>query len=198
MTEGFKFTKEFMQDAEVIISRYPASRKQSAVMPLLTLAQRQNGGWLNQDAMDYVASLLDMAPIRVYEVASFYTMYNLSPVGTFLVEVCTTTPCWLRGSENIVKACSRNLGIKVGQTTADGKFTLKEAECLGACVNAPMLQVTRFDAAAGAGVAPDYLRYFEDLTPEKTEEILNSLAKGEIPKHGSAIRTSSEPIKQKA
>ncbi len=141
-----------MKLAKTIIARYPAGRQQSAVMPLLALAQRQNGGWLPKAAMDYVAGMLGMAPVRVYEVASFYTMYNLDPVGKNVIEVCTTTPCWLRGSDAIVEACEKHLGIGLGETTADGQFTLREAECLGACVNAPMCSIGE--------------HYYEDLTPE--------------------------------
>ena len=111
------------------------------MLPLLDLAQRQHGGWLPRAAMDQVAEMLDMAPIRVYEVATFYTMFNLRPVGRYLLQVCTTTPCWLRGSDAVVGACEQKLGIGVGGSTADGLFTLIEVECLGACVNAPILQV---------------------------------------------------------
>lgn len=177
---AFGFTAENLEKAQAIINRYPAGRQQSAVMPLLTLAQRQNGGWLSKAAMDYVAGLLGMAPVRVYEVATFYTMYNLQPVGRHLVEVCTTTPCWLRGSDAIVKACERFLGIRCGDTTIDGQFTLKEAECLGACVNAPMLQVGE--------------QFYEDLTPESATALLDALAQGEQPKPGPQNgRRSSEP-----
>jgi NADH-quinone oxidoreductase subunit E len=131
--------------------------------------------------MDYVAEILSMPPMRVYEVATFYTMYNLSPVGKHFVEICTTTPCWLRGSDKIVEACEKHLGIKIGETTKDGQFTIKEAECLGACVNAPMLQIGD--------------HYYEDLTPENTVALLNDLKAGKKPKAGpQSGRKSSEPL----
>jgi NADH-quinone oxidoreductase E subunit len=177
----FAFTEANFRKAEVIIAKYPAGRQQSAVMPLLMLAQSQNANYLSKSAMDYVAAMLGMAPVRVYEVASFYTMYNLKPVGRHMIEVCTTTPCWLRGSDAIVHACESRLGIRVGETTADGQFTLKEAECLGACVNAPMCQVGD--------------HYYEDLTPEGMIAIIEQLAAGHQPKPGpqGGVRISSEP-----
>jgi NADH-quinone oxidoreductase E subunit len=179
--ETFSFTADNEQKARAIIARYPAGKQQSAVMPLLTLAQKQNKNYLSKVAMDYVAQMLGMVPVRVYEVASFYTMYNLEPVGKHMIEVCTTTPCWLRGSDAIVAACEKKLGIKVGQTTADGMFTLKEAECLGACVNAPMCQVED--------------HYYEDLTPESMEKIIDGLTRGEKVKTGpQSKRKSSEPL----
>jgi NADH-quinone oxidoreductase E subunit len=177
---AFVFTAENLATANKIIARYPQGRQQSAVMPLLDIAQRQNKGWLTREAMDYVAELLSMPPIRVYEVASFYTMYNLSPIGRYHVQVCTTTPCWLRDSGSIVEACKQTLGIGLGETTADGLFTLKEVECLGACVNAPMMQVND--------------DYYEDLDPQSTARILDALKRGETPKTGSQNgRKSSEP-----
>ncbi|CAN0329516.1 unnamed protein product, partial [Chrysoparadoxa australica] len=138
---SFEFTADNLEQAKKIIARYPEGFQASAVMPLLTMAQRQNANHLSVPAIEYIADMLDMPVIRVMEVATFYTMYNLDPVGKHMIEVCTTTPCWLRGSEKIVKACEKALGITVGQTTEDGMFTLKEAECLGACVNAPMCQI---------------------------------------------------------
>lgn len=183
---SFAFTSENLKFAQEIIAKYPAGRQQSAVMPLLALAQKQNNNWLPKMAMDYVAEMLSMPPVRVYEVASFYSMYNLSPVGKHFVQVCTTTPCWLRGSDGIVKACEHKLGIKMGETTKDGEFTLQEVECLGACVNAPMVQITSH------GGADDY---YEDLTPETTIALLEKLARGQRPKTGSqAGRVSSEPM----
>jgi NADH-quinone oxidoreductase E subunit len=149
-------------------------------MPLLDLAQRQNHGWLSKAAMDYVAGMLRMPPIRVYEVATFYTMYNLKPVGKHHVQVCTNLPCWLRGSDAVVEACRRALGIDFGMTTEDGKFTLTEVECLGACVNAPMIQIDD--------------DYYEDLDSDTTERILNTLKSGGKPKAGSQIgRHTCEP-----
>ncbi|MBZ0325056.1 MAG: NAD(P)H-dependent oxidoreductase subunit E, partial [Alphaproteobacteria bacterium] len=130
----------------------------------------QAGGWLPRAAMNHVAEMLEMPPIRVYEVASFYTMYNLAPVGRHHVRVCTTTPCWLRGSDQVVEACKRKLGVGLGETTADGQFTLDEVECLGACVNAPMIQI-----------GDDY---YEDLDGPRTEALLDALMRGETPTPG--------------
>jgi NADH-quinone oxidoreductase subunit E len=177
---SFEFNTENKERAKTIIAKYPAGRQRSAVMPLLDLAQRQHDGWLPRAAMDHVAALLDMAPIRVYEVASFYTMYNLAPVGRHHVQVCTTTPCWIRNSDAVVEACRKTLGIDVGETTADGKFTLSEAECLGACVNAPMMQI-----------GDDY---YEDLDAETTKRVLEAFKRGETPKPGPQNgRATSEP-----
>ncbi len=176
----FAFTKDNMQRAKQILARYPEAKKQSAVMPLLTLAQLQHDNWLPKEAMDYVAEMLDMPLMRVYEVATFYTMYNLKPVGKYTIEVCTTTPCWLRGSDVIVNACKETLGINIGDTTEDGRFTLKEAECLGACVNAPMCQIGE--------------HYYEDLTPDSMRSIINDLTKDRTPRPGpQSSRKSSEP-----
>ena len=178
---SFEFSKENFAKAEKIIAKYPKGRQQSAVMPLLDIAQRQHDGWLPKVAMDYIASILGMAPIRVYEVASFYTMYNLAPIGKHHVQVCTTTPCWLRGSDQIMEACEKHLGIHGGETTKDGMFTLTEVECLGACVNAPMMQI-----------GDDF---YEDLTAENTKELLDMLKSGKKPKVGpQSKRVSSEPL----
>ena len=182
----FTFTAENLKQAHVIINRYPSGRQQSAVMPLLMLAQCQNDGWLSKLAMDYVATMLGMVPVRVYEVATFYSMYNLEPVSKHIIEVCTTTPCWLRGSDAIVQACERHLGISCGETTADGQFTLKEIECLGACVNAPMCQISSNSLGE---------HYYEDLTPENMTKIIDTLARGEQPQPGPQNgRKSSEPL----
>jgi len=182
--ETFAFTSENEAKAREHIAKYPAGRQQSAVMPLLTLAQQQNDGWLPKAAMDHVAGMLGMPPVRVYEVASFYTMYNLEPIGKYLIEVCTTTPCWLRGSDSIVEACKNKLGIGLNETTKDGLFTLREAECLGACVNAPMCQV-------GAN-------FYEDLTARDMDGIIDTLAHGGTPKPGPQNgRKSSEPMGSK-
>jgi NADH-quinone oxidoreductase E subunit len=148
---------------------------------LLWIAQEQHGGWLPRAAMDHVAQILEMAPIRVYEVATFYTMFNLRPVGRYLLQACTTTPCWLRGSDAVVQACRSKLGIDVGGTTADGLFTLVEVECLGACVNAPILQVND--------------DFYEDLDAPATEALLDALRDGKAPLPGSVIgRQGSEPV----
>lgn len=178
--DAFTFSEEKRAQVEAVIQRYPPGRQASAVMPLLDLAQRQNGGWLPRAAMDHVAEILEMPRIRVYEVATFYTMYNLAPVGKYRVQVCTTTPCWLRGSDDVVAACKAKLGIGFGETTADGLFTLQEVECLGACVNAPMIQVND--------------DYYEDLDGPRTEAVLDVLYKGEAPAPGPQnSRHTSEP-----
>jgi NADH-quinone oxidoreductase subunit E len=176
----FAFTAENKVQAQKIIARYPKGRQASAVLPLLMLAQKQHDNWLPRAAMDAVADMLGMAHMRVYEVATFYTMYNLAPVGRHLVELCTTTPCWLRGSDEVVKACEKHLGIKLGETTPDGQFTLREAECLGACVNAPMAQI--------------HERFYEDLNAENVVKLLDALKRGEAPWPGPQEgRKSSEP-----
>jgi NADH-quinone oxidoreductase E subunit len=179
--ESFEFTPENLERARSHIAKYPTGRQASAVLPLLWIAQYQNGGWLPRAAMDYVAELLEMAPIRVYEVATFYTMFNLRPVGRYLLQACTTTPCWLRGSDAVVEACERKLGIGMGGTTPEGLFTLVEVECLGACVNAPILQVND--------------DFYEDLDGPATEALLDALRDGKSPPPGSVIgRQGSEPV----
>jgi len=175
----FAFTPENEAKAAAIVARYPAGKQASAVLPLLDLAQRQHG-WLPRAAMDAVAARLSMAPIRVYEVATFYTMFNLRPVGTYLLQACTTTPCWLRGSDDVVGAIRSTLGIGIGESTADGQFTLVEVECLGACVNAPILQVND--------------DFYEDLDGPGTVRLLEALRAGTPPRPGSAIgRQGSAP-----
>ncbi|HXC27954.1 MAG TPA: NADH-quinone oxidoreductase subunit NuoE [Stellaceae bacterium] len=177
---SFEFTPENMEKAKYHIAKYPAGRQASAVLPLLDIAQRQHDNWLPRAAMDKVAEILDMAPIRVYEVATFYTMFNLRPVGRWFLQACTTTPCWLRGSDDIVAACKRKLGIGIGETSADGKFTLIEVECLGACVNAPILQVND--------------DFYEDIDGPGTEKLLDALAGGTQPPMGSVTgRQGSMP-----
>ncbi len=176
----FEFTPETKVRADAIIAKYPKGRQQSAVMPLLDLAQRQHGGWLPQSALDYVADYLAIPRIRVYEVATFYTMYNLKPIGRHHVQVCTNLSCWLRGSEAILERCRVVLGVHLGQTTQDGLFTLSEVECLCACVNAPVVQIDD--------------DFYEDLTPETIERVLTALRAGSRPPAGSQIgRRSSEP-----
>jgi NADH-quinone oxidoreductase E subunit len=177
---SFVFEPENLKRAEAIVAKYPAGRQASAVMPLLDLAQRQESGSLTQAAMDYVADYLKMPPIRVYEVASFYTMFNLKPVGRHHVQVCTNLPCWLRGSDVVADTCKRALGVGFGETTADNQFTLSEVECLGACVNAPMMQIND--------------DYYEDLDPDTTRAVLAVLKQGGRPKPGSQMgRQSCEP-----
>jgi NADH-quinone oxidoreductase E subunit len=176
----FAFTAENLAAANHYIAKYPAGRQASAVLPLLDLAQRQAGGWLPRAAMDHVAGLLDMAPIRVYEVATFYTMFNLRPVGRYLLQACTTTPCWLRGSDAMVAACERH-GVPLGGSSADGLFTLIEVECLGACANAPILQVND--------------DFYEDLDGPLTAALLEDLAAGTPPPPGSMIgRQGAMPV----
>ncbi len=179
--EGFSFTKGNEAEAKKILARYPDGRRQSAVLPLLTLAQKQAGGWLPTDILNYVADYLGMPYIRVYEVASFYDMYNTEAVGKIQVRACTTTPCWLCGSDDVVKACRDELGIGIGESTEDGKFFLREFECLGACANAPILWVDD--------------DFFEDLDYDSTRKILADLKAGKKPKAGSARgRQGSMPI----
>ncbi len=154
-------SRESRADIDRWIAKYPADRKQSAVMAALRIAQDQNGGWLTTELMDAVAEYLEMEPIAVYEVATFYSMYELKPVGKHKICVCTNISCMLCGSEQVVEHLEQRLGIKMGETTDDGRFTLKEVECLGACVNAPMFQLGR--------------DYHENLTPEKIDAILDGL-----------------------
>ena len=163
MTE-IRFSDKTLALVKRIISRYPEGKQKSALLPLLHLAQAESDGWLSTPVMDYVATLLNIKPIEVYEVATFYSMYNLSPVGKCLIEVCQTGPCWLRGSDEIVEHLEKKLGIKNGETTADGMFTLKTVECLGSCGTAPMLQCGE--------------KYYEDLTPEKVDDMLEDLKSG--------------------
>jgi NADH-quinone oxidoreductase subunit E len=176
---GFAWTLENKAIADKHIAKYPAGKQQSAVMPLLDLAQRQIGektgtqGWLPVPVIEYVASYLGMPYMRAYEVASFYTMYNLAPVGKYHVQLCGTTPCMLRGSDDVMRAC-KDMGMKKGSTTADGLFTLTEVECLGACVNAPMVQIND--------------DFFEDLTYDTTKAILEDLQAGRAPKMGPQIK----------
>ncbi len=178
--ESFAFTPENLEKAKAHIAKYPPGRQASAVLPLLDLAQRQHGNWLPRAAMDYVADMLEMPRIRVYEVGTFYSMFNLRPVGRHFFQICTTTPCWLRGSDEVVKACERKLGITIGETTPDGQFSLTEVECLGACVNAPIIQVND--------------DFYEDLDGPSTEALIDALRRGEAPKPGSVKgRQTSAP-----
>ncbi|KZT44139.1 putative NADH-ubiquinone oxidoreductase 24 kDa subunit mitochondrial precursor [Sistotremastrum suecicum HHB10207 ss-3] len=167
----FSFTPENMKRAETIIARYPPQYKKAAVIPLLDLGQRQNKGWTSISVMNYVAKLLELPPMRVYEVATFYTMFNREPIAENFVQVCTTTPCMLRGSTEILNTVCEHLGgLKVGDSTKDGKFTVIEVECQGACSNAPMMAVND--------------DFYEDLTPKTTKAILDAFASGKKPKPG--------------
>lgn len=177
---AFEFSAENLEEAKKHIAKYPEGRQASAVMPLLDIAQRQFGGWLPQAAIRHVADMLDMPVIRVLEVASFYTMYNLNPVGKNFVQVCTTTPCWLRGSDEVVSGCKKALGLNPGESSEDGDFTVIEVECLGACANAPMMQI-----------GDDY---YEDLDEASTIKVLEALKAGETPEAGpQSDRKGSEP-----
>ncbi len=177
---AFAFTAENLAWAKAQIAKYPLGRQRSAVIPLLWRAQQQCGGWLPQKAIEAVADMLGMAKIRALEVATFYTMFNLEPVGRFHVQLCGTTPCMLRGSEELKKALRRLIG-KENRVSADGAFLWTEVECLGACVNAPMVQINA--------------DYYEDLTPETLTRIINDLSAGRTPKPGPQIdRCNSAPI----
>ena len=176
-SKNFFFTPENLAEAKRIVAKYPAGRQASAILPLLDLAQRQNGNWLPREAIVYVADLLGMPAIKAFEVASFYTMFNLEPVGKYLIQLCRTTPCWLAGADAIAAACEVRLGIKAGETTPDGMFTIKEVECLGACVNAPVMQIND--------------DYYEELTPDSVVAILDALARGEQPKASVPITRCS-------
>lgn len=183
----FVFTPENLTIAKQHLAKYPPGRQASAVIPLLHLAQQQvgqqtgSGGWLPVPVMDYVADLLGMAPMRVYEVASFYEMFRTQPTGKYLVQVCRTTPCWLRGSDEVLAACEKHLHIKNGATTADNIFTLGEFECLGGCANAPVVMVNG-DA------------YYEDLCSASIIKVLDDLKAGRNPAPGSVKgRQGSKP-----
>merc|ERR1712165_292547 len=176
----FEFTSENKARAEAIMTIYPEGHKRAAVIPLLDLAQRQHG-WLPISAMHHVAEFIGMPRMRVYEVATFYTMFIRNPVGKYHLQLCTTTPCWLRGSDEILKIIKDNLGISVGETTKDKMFTLSEVECLGACVNAPMIQIND--------------DYYEDLTEKDMNEILEDLKAGKQPARGPRSgRFAAEPF----
>ena len=158
-----KFNEQQMAEFNRLVARYPEGKQKSALLPVLHLAQDSFGGWLSEETMNYVAELLQIKPIEVYEVATFYSMYNLKPVGKYIFEVCQTGPCMLRGSDSIIKYIEDKLGIKPGETTPDGLFTLKTVECLGACGYAPMMQLGK--------------HYREHLTPEKVDAIVDECRK---------------------
>ena len=182
----FAFDAQSQTAIDMHIAKYPAGKQASAVLPLLDLAQRQMGrttgsAWVPIAAMDEIARVLSMAPVRVYEVATFYLMFNTAPVGKYHLQLCTTTPCWLRGSDQVVAACRSATGIKGWkETSADGLFTMSEVECVGACVNAPILQVND--------------DFYEDMDTERTMALIEALRRGEVPKAGSmAGRQTSAP-----
>tara|TARA_B100000029_G_scaffold355239_1_gene348053 strand:- start:153 stop:761 length:609 start_codon:yes stop_codon:yes gene_type:complete len=170
--ENFEFTKENLQKAEIEIKKYPKDRKASAVLALLYLVQNQHNNWVPLAGIKYVAKLLNMPYIKVYEVATFYSMFNLSPVGKYFVQVCTTTPCMIRGSKKITDICKKNISQNQNELSKNQLCSWTEVECLGACVNAPIMQINQ--------------DYFEDLDENKAEEIINKLLKDEFPEPGSA------------
>jgi len=178
--DSFEFNSKSLEAAKKIISNYPTGKQQSAVMALLYIAQRQNDNWIPLSAMKYIAKMLEMPYIKVYEVATFYTMYNLAPVGDYFFQVCTTTPCMIRGAYKLVDVCKKKISEKESEITENGKASWMEVECLGACVNAPMIQIND--------------DYFEDLNEEKLEKIIDQINKNQKPKPGSYRgRLSSEP-----
>ena len=178
--ENYKLCNIDQVKVDEILDKYPSNRKASAVIPLLHYVQKKSNGWLPVPEIERVAEILDMPYMKVYEVASFYTMFNLKPVGKKLLQLCHTTPCWLRGSDEIEKSIFDTLKIKDGETTPDNMFTLMKVECLGACVNAPILQIND--------------DYYEDLDYKSTKELLNKIKTKKNIKPGSVIgRNSSEP-----
>ena len=182
--ETFNWSEDNFKRASEIIKKYPDSRQQSAVIPLLDLAQRQNSGWLSKTSIEKVAETLSMSYIRVLEVATFYSMFNLEPVGENFVQICRTTPCWLRGSDNLVKVAKEFSNTKLGETSDDKKFTIVEVECLGACCNAPMVQIND--------------DYYEDLDEDSFKKILTDLKKNKPITKGSQIgRQTSHPQRGK-
>ena len=178
--DNFEFNASSLEAAKKIISKYPEGKQQSAVMALLYIAQKQNNNWIPLAAMKYIAKFLNMPYIKVYEVATFYSMYNLSPVGKFFIQVCTTTPCMIRGAYDIVNVCKEKISDKEKQLSKDKTCSWIEVECLGACINAPMMQIND--------------DYYEDLNKEKTEKIISQIQNGEKPMPGSYRgRKNSEP-----
>jgi len=178
--ENFEFNSTSLEAAKTIIAKYPEGKQHSAVMALLYIAQKQNNNWIPLVAMKYIGKFLDMPYIKVYEVATFYTMYNLAPVGKYFIQVCTTTPCMIRGAYKLVEACKEKISEKENEISKDKNCSWMEVECLGACVNAPMMQIND--------------EYYEDLDKEKTLKILDKVLSGETPKPGSYRgRVNNEP-----
>mgnify|MGYP001270964731 CR=1 FL=1 len=176
---NFKFSSKSNKEIKNILSKYPSNRKESGVLPILDLAQRDCGGWLPMEVIEKVAELIGMPQIRVLEIASFYSMFNLNPVGKYHLQLCSTTPCWLRGSDDILRAIKDELKLNLGDTSDDGLFTLTKVECLGACVNAPILQVND--------------DFYEDLDYSSSIQILKNFKSGKKNKVGSVKNRSSEP-----
>ena len=182
--EIFEFTKENLSKAENEINKYPKNKKASAVLALLYLAQNQNDNWIPLVAIEYIAKMLGTSYIKVYEVATFYSMFNLSPVGKYFVQVCTTTPCMIRGSKKLVEICKKNISKKQNNLSENKLCSWTEVECLGACVSAPMMQINQ--------------DYFEDLDEKKAEEIIQKIMNDELPKPGSSKnRTNNAPEKER-
>ena len=181
--EKFEWSKENFSKINTIINKYPSGREQSAVIPLLDLAQRQNKGWLSKNSLEKVAETLSMSYVRVLEVATFYSMFNLQPIGENFVQICRTTPCWLRGSDKLLDVAREVSEINIGETSADNKFTIVEVECLGACCNAPMVQIND--------------EYYEDLDAENFKNLLINLKNNKSVKKGSQIsRLTSHPLRK--
>mgnify|MGYP001196396026 FL=1 len=176
---NFKFSSKSNKEIKNILSKYPSNRKESGVLPILDLAQRDCGGWLPMEVIEKVAEVIGMPQIRVLEIASFYSMFNLKPVGKYHLQLCSTTPCWLRGSDDILRAIKDELKLNLGDTSDDGLFTLTKVECLGACVNAPILQVND--------------DFYEDLDYSSSIQILKNFKSGKNNKVGSVKNRSSEP-----
>ena len=178
----FNFNSENLAKAKKIIKMYPNNFRESSIMPLLSMAQSQNQGWLPKKAIEYVSDFIDVPEIKVLEIATFYSMYNLSPVGKFHIEVCTTTPCMLRGSDSMLDLCKKKLGLEIGEITEDNLFSLGRVECLGACVNAPVIKINE--------------NYYEDLDSESLDNLLESFKMNKKVKIGpQSKRNGSEPVK---
>ena len=183
INDNFEWSKDNFEKISNILKKYPSNKIQSAVIPLLDLAQRQNKGWLSKNSMEKVAETLSMSYIRVLEVATFYSMFNLEPIGKNFVQICRTTPCWLRGSDKLSKVAQEVCNTQIGETSDDKKFTVVEVECLGACCNAPMIQIND--------------EYYEDLDEENFRLLLNDLKSNKPIKIGSQIgRKSSQPERE--
>lgn len=177
---SFEFSVSNKKKANDIIKTYPKNYKESSIMPLLTLAQNQCGGWIPKKALQYISEFLNVSEIRVLELATFYSMYNLSPIGKFHIEVCTTTPCMLRGAEKILENCKKNLNLNIGEISENKMFSIIEVECLGACVNAPIAKIGE--------------HYYEDLNEDYMTKILNNIKSGKKINKGSQLsRKGSEP-----
>ena len=183
INDNFEWSKDNFEKISNILKKYPSNKIQSAVIPLLDLAQRQNKGWLSKNSMEKVAETLSMSYIRVLEVATFYSMFNLEPIGKNFVQICRTTPCWLRGSDKLSKVAQEVCNTQIGETSEDKKFTVVEVECLGACCNAPMIQIND--------------EYYEDLDEENFRQLLNDLKSNKPIKIGPQIgRKSSQPERE--